>query len=257
MRFASLGSGSEGNGLVVESSRAGLTTRVLLDCGFALKETERRLAGLGLAPSDLDAIVVTHEHSDHVAGVFKLARRYGLPVWLTYGTAKACGAEGEASQLHYCRPGESFDLGALTLLPYAVPHDAREPVQFVFTDSTCRFGVLTDVGRATPHIVSMLNGCDALILECNHDPELLANSDYPAMLKGRIKGDYGHLANHAAAALLGALDRRRLKSIVAAHLSRQNNTAVLAHAALAQVAVAAAQCIRIATQDEGLPWTDV
>lgn len=257
MRFASLGSGSEGNALVVESSRLGVVTRVLLDCGFALKEAERRLARLELAPGDLDAIVVTHEHGDHIGGVFRLARRYDLPVWLTHGTAQAIGADTEGATLSYCRPGDAFSVAGLHILPYAVPHDAREPVQYVFSDGEVRLGVLTDAGRKTAHIVATLSGCDALVLECNHDAALLDGCDYPASLKWRIKSDYGHLANHAAAEILDALDRRRLKVIVAAHLSRQNNSADLARAALAHVLREAADAIVIATQDDGLPWTAV
>jgi phosphoribosyl 1,2-cyclic phosphodiesterase len=256
MRFASLGSGSEGNGLVVEATRAGVTTRVLLDCGFAIKETERRLARLGLAGSDLSALVVTHEHSDHITGVFKLARRYQLPVYLTHGTARGV-ADAENVITRYCVPGVGFTLDSIEILPYAVPHDAREPVQYVFAAAGKRLGVLTDVGRATAHIVSTLSGCDALVLECNHDAQMLAQSDYPSSLKWRIKGDYGHLENQAAAEILAALDRRRLGVVVAAHLSRQNNTADLARAALAAVLKDAAERIAIASQDDGLPWTDV
>jgi phosphoribosyl 1,2-cyclic phosphodiesterase len=255
MRFASLGSGSEGNALVVESTRDGVVTRVLLDCGFALKEAERRLARLGLVPDDLDAIVVTHEHGDHVGGVFRMARRYQLPVWLTHGTAQAIGAEMEGVASRYCHPGDVFSIADITILPYAVPHDAREPVQFVFSDGAVRLGVLTDAGRKTAHIVAMLSGCDALVLECNHDAALLDGCDYPPSLKWRIKGDYGHLANHTAAEILDALDRRQLKVIVAAHLSRQNNSAELARAALSEVLRDAADAIVVATQDDGLPWT--
>jgi phosphoribosyl 1,2-cyclic phosphodiesterase len=256
MRFASLGSGSEGNGLVIESTHAGVTTRVLLDCGFALKETERRLQRLGLSATDLDAVVVTHEHSDHINGVFKLARRHDLPVYLTHGTARAAN-DCDGVTMRYCTPGVGFALSDLEILPYAVPHDAREPVQYVFAHRSRKLGVLTDTGRSTAHILAMLNGCDALVLECNHDVEMLANSAYPPSLKWRIKGDYGHLANHAAAELLRALDRRRLNVVVAAHLSRQNNTVELARNALAAVLEDAASCITIADQDDGLPWTDV
>jgi phosphoribosyl 1,2-cyclic phosphodiesterase len=199
---------------------------------------------------------VTHEHGDHINGVFKLARRHNLPVYLTHGTARAAN-DCDGVSMHYCTPGVAFTLDALEILPYAVPHDAREPVQYVFSHRERRLGVLTDTGKSTAHIVATLNGCDALVLECNHDDEMLANSAYPPHLKGRIKGDYGHLANRAAAELLRALDRRRLNVVVAAHLSRQNNTVELARSALAAVLQDAAPCITIADQDLGLPWTDV
>jgi phosphoribosyl 1,2-cyclic phosphodiesterase len=249
MRFASLGSGSEGNGLVVEAG----ATRVLMDCGFGLADSIARLARLDLAVSDLAGIVVTHEHGDHIGGVGRLARKHKLPVWLTAGTlAMAQDLDGVAVQI--IDSHAAFAVDELEIQPYPVPHDAREPVQFVVTDGAFRLGVLTDLGVSTPCVEASLTGCDALVLECNHDLELLAGSDYPASLKARISGRFGHLHNEGAAALLAALDTSRLQHIIAAHLSQQNNTPVKARAALARALACAEDWIGIADQAEGFGW---
>ena len=254
MRFASLGSGSEGNALVVQAGQ----TCVLMDCGFTLHETSARLARLGLSPEQLSGIVVTHEHSDHVAGVVRLVRKYSIPVWLTHGTRQAqCDALTGFSGLTEIDPHHSFTIGELQVQPYAVPHDATEPVQYVFSDGAMRLGVLTDAGCSTPHIEATLSGCDALVLECNHDPEMLANGDYPASLKQRVGGRFGHLSNAGAAALLSRLDNRRLQHVVAAHLSSKNNTRELAVMALSTVLNCSKDWIAVATQQEGLGWREI
>lgn len=258
MRFASLGSGSEGNGLIVQVGCGTEAATVLVDCGFAVRETERRLARLGLEPAALSAVLVTHEHSDHIGGVCRFARRHGIAVWATHGTIAAVRAEEwDHARLSWCVPGESFSIAGLGITPYAVPHDAREPVQYVFEEGGRKLGLLTDAGAPTPHIVAMLSGCNALILECNHDRTLLAQSSYPASLKARIGGGYGHLANDTSAALLAALDRSRLTTLVAAHLSKQNNRPDLARAALAPVMGWDPEAVRVADQEDGLAWTDV
>lgn len=254
MRFTSLGSGSEGNALVVEASDGTTTTRVLLDCGFSAKEIERRLARVDLRVDQLDAILITHEHSDHIGSALTLARRASLPLYMSWGTARAVGADTADVDLHVLWGDEAAPLGDLCLQPYTVPHDAREPLQFVFTDGARRLGVLTDVGVATPHICAMLSGCDGLVLESNHDVAMLAGGRYPPSLKARIGGNHGHLSNDAAAGILASLDRSRLRHLVAAHLSHQNNLPELAQAALAQVLGASPQEVRVASQDEGFGW---
>lgn len=254
MRFASLGSGSQGNALVVEAG----DTRVLLDCGFATRTTVEKLGRLGVAPETLAGVLVTHEHSDHIAGVFKFARRYALPVFLTHGTY-AAAPRGKAP-LPECRlidSHTSFAIAGLEIHPYPVPHDAREPVQYAFSDGVHRLGVLTDAGSITPHIVDVLRCCDALVLECNHDPALLASSDYPAMLKRRISGRLGHLDNETAASLLRQVDTSRLQHLVAAHLSLQNNRRELAVAALASALCCAEEWIGVASQASGFDWRQV
>lgn len=254
MRFASLGSGSEGNALVVEAGSGATTTRVLLDCGFSAREAERRLLRAGLAADALDAILITHEHSDHIGSALTLARRWSIPLHMSWGTARAVGADDAGVDLRVLWGDETVAIGELGVLPYTVPHDAREPLQFVFTDGASRLGVLTDVGEATPHIGAVLGGCDALVLECNHDREMLATSRYPASLKARIGGSHGHLSNDAAGGILAALDRSRLRYLVAAHLSRENNTPELAKAAIAGILGNAITEIGVASQDEGFDW---
>lgn len=251
MRFASLGSGSQGNCLVVEAGQ----TRLMVDSGMTIRETERRLERLGLAPADLAGIAVTHEHSDHIDGVFPFARKHGLRVYLTYGTLRAAlGDTLPDCAVSVIDSHDPFAVGDLEVHPFPVPHDAREPVQYVFGDGASRLGVLTDVGASTPHIEAMLNDCDALVLECNHDPDMLSRSKYPPFLRARISGPYGHLANEVAAQILARLDYRRLKHIIAAHLSEQNNTPALAQAALAQVLGCAPDWVGAASQEAGFDW---
>ena len=251
LRFCCIGSGSEGNGLVVESG----TTRLLVDCGFNVTDTVARLARHGIEAQSITGIVVTHEHADHMGGVPKFAARFGIPVWLTYGTlAAANGRMKIVEEIHAFDSHEPFVVGDIAVAPIIVPHDAREPVQYVFSDGVRRVGLLTDVGMPTKHVAECLSGCDALVLECNHDPELLLNGDYPPLLKRRIAGRHGHLTNEAAADLLRMIDCSRLQHLVAAHLSKQNNRPELAQAALASAVSCTADWIGIAGQDEGFAW---
>lgn len=254
MKFASLGSGSEGNALLISTASGTTRTTLMLDCGFAVRETERRLARLGVMPTDLSGILVTHEHQDHVGGVFKFARRHKVPVWLSFGTLQAVLHDTQGVSLHVCRDGERLLIGDLEITPYTVPHDAREPVQYCAFDGHRKLGVLTDAGQATGHLVEALGGCDALMLECNHDRQMLADSNYPASLKKRIGGAYGHLSNQTAAQILAALDRSRLKKVIGAHLSKQNNTPQLALQALADVAGVEEIEVSVACQEEGFNW---
>ena len=253
MRFALLGSGSEGNALVVQVGQ----THVLLDCGFSLTETVARLGRLGLSPEQLGGIVVTHEHGDHISGVARLARKFNLPVWMTHGTLRAQGEAFSALSVTEIKPQQSFSVGEVQVQPYPVPHDAAEPVQYVFGDGVHRLGVLTDAGCSTPHIEATLSGCHALVLECNHDARMLAEGDYPYHLKQRVGGRYGHLNNEAAAALVQRLDTCNLRHIVAAHLSRKNNLESLALAALREIPGIAAAQVAVALQDEGLDWREI
>lgn len=252
MRFASLGSGSKGNATLVEAG----CSRVLVDCGFSCVETEKRLARLSLAPGQLDAILVTHEHSDHISGVARFSRRHGIPVWMTAGT-EAVHKGGEVADWHCINSHQPFSVGELQVQPFPVPHDAREPCQFVFSDGERRLGLLTDVGSITAHMVKALDDLDALILECNHDPVMLAEGPYPPSLKQRVGGPYGHLSNQQAAELLGKITTERLQCLVAAHISEKNNHPQLAFDSLAAVADDAAYPIIIASQPDGMPWMTI
>ncbi len=253
MRFASLGSGSRGNALLVEAGN----TRVLIDAGFGPREISRRLERLGLTAGDVNAVLVTHEHSDHIGGVFSCAGRFGWTVMATHGTL-AAGREVDANvRMTIIDSHESFSVGDIWVHPFPVPHDAREPVQFVLTDGARRLGVLTDAGHVTSHMVDMLGGCDALVLECNHDSRMLDQGSYPPALKRRIGGPWGHLDNAAAASLLSAVNRSVLRHVVAAHLSEENNSPVLAQLALSAVMGCGPDWIGIATQSEGFAWRDL
>jgi len=253
IRFALLGSGSEGNALVVQVD----STTVLMDCGFSVSETVARLARLGLQAEQLDGILVTHEHSDHIAGVARLARKFDIPVWMTHGTLRFQHAAFAEIAVTEINPHSSFSVGDIQVRPILVPHDAGEPVQYVFGDGAFKLGVLTDTGHATPHIESALSGCHALVLECNHDAEMLRNGRYPASLKQRVGGRYGHLNNEQAATLLSHLDNSRLQHIVAAHLSQQNNLPTLAVAALSEVLGCAEDWVAVADQQQGLDWREL
>ena len=254
MRFASLGSGSEGNALLVATGQ----TQVLMDCGFGLHDAIFRLERLGVSPGQLSGIVVTHEHGDHISGVARLARKFSLPVWLTHGTLRSQQkAFADVDRLHEIDPHLPFAVGGIEISPYPVPHDAAEPVQYVFSDGARRLGVLTDAGCGTAHIDQMLSGCHALVLECNHDSDMLINGDYPYSLKQRVSGRLGHLNNQDAAGILSRLDVSRMQHLVAAHLSRKNNTAMLAVQALSCVMNCEASWVGVATQGEGFAWREI
>ncbi len=252
MRFSSLGSGSRGNAALVEQGQ----TCVLVDCGFSVVEIERRMGRLGRHPSELTAIVVTHEHSDHISGVARLTRKYSMPVWMTPGTADAPAA----SELKGFQPITgygAFEIQDLQVCPFPVPHDAREPSQFVFSNGVHRLGFLTDTGSITDHIVNNLKGCGALFLECNHDRKMLADGPYPDTLKRRVGGRFGHLDNRQAATLLRRLDTSQLQHVVASHLSEKNNNPQKARAALAEALGCSHDWIEVADQVHGLAWREL
>lgn len=254
MRFGCLGSGSKGNAWLVEAG----DTRILVDCGFGVRETGRRMGRLGIEVASLSAILVTHEHSDHGRGAAKVAQAARCPVWLSHGSQTMLEAMGEAPTSPRILAGHQvFAVGDLEITPYPVPHDAREPVQFLFSDGDRRFGLLTDAGHVTAHMERILEGCDALALECNHDVAKLEAGSYPATLKRRILGRYGHLDNAAAAALLARVAGKTLRHVVAAHLSEENNAPELARAALAGALGCEAHWIGVADQETGLDWREL
>lgn len=254
IRFALLGSGSRGNATLVVKGE----TALLIDCGFSARELEARLARLGLEASVLSAIVVTHEHNDHIAGVGVVARKHKLPVWLSHGSYRAGEKRlGELPERHTLNCHQPFAIGELELHPFPVPHDAREPCQFVIGDGDKRLGILTDAGRSTQHIESSLNGCDALVLECNHDPQMLAEGPYPLSLQARVGGPLGHLSNGQSAELLGRLKGDKLQHLVAAHISEKNNRPELAAMALSEALGCEADWIALAAQESGLDWREI
>ncbi len=218
MRFASLGSGSRGNATLVESG----STLLLVDCGFSLRATEARLDRLGVSGQDIDAVLVTHEHTDHCSGVAKLSRKYEIPVYLTRGTW-ASGRCEDPWAVEYFHSDAPFEIGAIRVAPIAVPHDAREPCQFVFESGASRLGILTDLGSVTAAVVDHYRHCHALLLESNHCTQMLRDGSYPYALQQRVGGDWGHLNNHQAAELLAQISSQQLLHLVIAHISEKNN----------------------------------
>jgi len=257
LRFRSLGSGSTGNATVVEASSGGRVSRLLIDCGFALRHLDVRLARAGLAAGDIDAIFVTHEHGDHVGCAHALSRRDRIPVWMSEGTWLATGGRDFEGRLNLARDGADIHVDELVVRPFTVPHDAREPLQLRCTDGARSLGVLTDLGHATPHVLAQLAGLDALLLEFNHDADLLAASAYPPFLKLRVGGNYGHLSNAAAAAIAGAVHHAGLRHVLAAHLSEQNNRPEIVRRVLADALGAREEEMLTATAAEGSPWLDL
>src|SRR5258708_6163544 len=252
LRFTSLGSGSSGNGLVVESG----ATRVMMDCGFTLADTKARLERAGLAPSQICGVVVTHEHDDHMGGVARFALRYAIPVYLTRGSAQWLPPDFPAVLVRFIDSHTPFAIDALSVEPFPVRHDAGEPVQYVFSDGAARLGVVTDLGTVTQHVVEKLSGCEALVIECNHDLDMLMEGPYPVSLKHRVAGRFGHLSNTDAARLVEALDRSRLRHLIAAHLSQQNNKPELAVQSLSCAARCEREWVGVATQGDGFAWRE-
>jgi phosphoribosyl 1,2-cyclic phosphodiesterase len=201
--------------------------------------------------------VVTHEHQDHIGGVFKFAQKHGIPVWLSFGTFQAAKHVHGDLQINFCRDSDVFAVKDLELHPFTVPHDAREPLQYAITDGRNKLGILTDIGQSTPHVIANLDGCDGLVLECNHDSQMLADSAYPYSLKQRIGGMYGHLSNQVSSDILRSVDQCRLKKVVGAHLSRQNNRIDLAYQALVKAIRPDRTEVSIACQDQGFGWMDL
>ena len=257
LRFRSLGSGSTGNAALVEATSAGRTSRLLIDCGFGLKQLDLRLAQAGLAASDIDAIFVTHEHGDHIGCAHSLSRRNRIPIWMSEGTWLATGGRDFEGLLNLARDDTQFEVGDICVQPFTVPHDAREPLQLRCTDGNRTLGVLTDLGHATAHVLARLSGVHALLLEFNHDSELLANSAYPPFLKHRVGGNYGHLSNTAAAEIARAVLHDGLRHVVAAHLSEQNNRPDIVRRLMAEALGGNEAEMLTATASQGSPWLDV
>ena len=254
IRFKSLGSGSSGNATVVQARSATHTAHLLIDCGLGIRQLDARLGIAGMLADQIDAIFITHEHADHIGCARQLALRERIPVWMSHGTYSAMGQPDFQGLLRIACDDVDIEIGPMAVLPFTVPHDAREPLQLTCSDGASMLGVLTDLGHATSHVLDMLAGCGTLLLECNHDPQMLAASTYPAFLKRRVGGAYGHLANDAAAAIAQAIRPRGLKQVVAAHLSEQNNRPELARRALAAAMECAEADIHVADGATGCGW---
>ena len=251
MRIASLGSGSAGNATLIE----GGGTRLLVDCGFGPRVMARRLRALQVEPESIDAVVLTHEHSDHVRGIGRFAGPRGIPVHGTAGTLRATPdlpAEVEVFDAH-----APLRLGGLAIEPFPTVHDAAEPCQLVVSDGRFRFALLTDTGTVTPHIRSVLAACDGLLLECNHDVAMLRAGPYPAWVQDRIASRFGHLNNVQAAELLDELDVARLQWIMAGHLSQRNNSVDAVWSALHGAVAGTDAVVDVLTQEGDARWREL
>jgi phosphoribosyl 1,2-cyclic phosphodiesterase len=260
LRFKSLGSGSSGNATLVEVQSGIHTTRLLIDCGLRLRDLETRLIEAGTCAEDLDAIFITHEHGDHIGCARSLVKRYSTPLWMSQGTWLAVSDEAWVAHQHLlnvARDGCPIEIGNLQAFPFTVPHDAREPLQLKCSDGNRYLGMVTDLGHASSHVIDSLQGCNALILEANHDPDLLEASGYPSFLKQRVAGPWGHLANEAAAELLSHLKHDQLHYVQAAHLSERNNTPELARASLSAALGCGLLDIDVAHPNSGSQWIQV
>jgi phosphoribosyl 1,2-cyclic phosphodiesterase len=253
MRFLSLGSGSRGNATLLQSAE----TLLLIDCGFTLKELQRRLETVSIAATDIDAILITHEHADHVRGAPVLARRFQIPVWATSGTAK-CVKWGSGVELHQFNANVGhFRIGSVDIKPFTVPHDASEPCQYAFSSQNRRFGMLTDAGSITSHILEHLDDLDSLLLECNHDPLMLQNGPYPPALQVRVAGNHGHLNNLQSCELVKQLERKNWQHLVVAHISEKNNHPDLVRSSLLNVDQTLADRLHLLQQDHTSDWFEI
>ena len=252
MRFASLGSGSKGNSTIVESD----TACVMVDCGFGLRNACTRLERIGKSPEDLTAIIVTHEHSDHWKGIGALSAKYNIPVYLSAGSLKAKEIQAGEALFNCIDSHKDFYVGDICIKPVPVPHDAREPIQYILSNGKVQLGILTDLGHFTPHVVSSYSKCDALLLECNYDDDMLLDGPYPRFLKDRVSGMFGHLSNRQAADLLLALDLSRLKTLVIGHISAKNNDVSLIKAAIEPLC-GEDIVLSFADQESGSPWMEI
>ncbi|MDA8782304.1 MBL fold metallo-hydrolase [Porticoccaceae bacterium] len=249
MRFASLGSGSKGNATLIEWR----DTCVMVDCGFSIRDTSARLAKLGKTPADLSAILVTHEHSDHWKGVVPLANKFSIKVYLTAGCLKSRDTARDSADFQIIDSHTPFQVGDLQITPVPVPHDAREPVQYLFNSDNHQLGVLTDIGSLTPHVEAQYGCCDALLVEANHDLDMLATGPYPAFLKDRVAGPWGHLNNDQTAGLIAKVEQERLQHLVIGHISDKNNSIDKVRAVIDPVFSGSANVL-YACQQEGFDW---
>jgi phosphoribosyl 1,2-cyclic phosphodiesterase len=257
LRVVVLGSGSGGNAVVVESGGR----RLLLDAGFSSRELARRLALVGVEPGSLSALVLTHEHVDHCRGAARFARRHRLPIFATAGTLAEIDLDGETAQAAtVLRSGEPCEVAGFQIEPFLLPHDAREPIGAVLEDAAGRrLGLVADCGTHSHLAWARLRELDVLLLETNHDLDMLRNGPYPWPLKQRVAGRHGHLSNREAADGLPELLCDRLRWVVLYHLSRTNNLPALAAATLGE-ALARERCgarLEVSGQFQPTPWLEV
>ena len=224
----------------------------MVDCGFSMRQVNTRLTRLGVRPQEIDALLVTHEHSDHWSGVVSLASKFNIPVYLTAGSRRVSDTL-PASLVNIINGDRPFAIRDFTITPVPVPHDAREPVQFIVDTAARRCGILTDIGRMTPHVVQHYQSCDALFLEANHDADILFAGPYPAFLKERVSGGWGHLNNQQAVDFVQKVNLSQLQYIVFGHISEQNNCLDRLRELVATSLLDVGK-VHYASQGRGLDW---
>jgi len=253
-RFSVLSSGSGGNSVYIETDQS----RILIDAGLSEKKLSARMAAIGRDLKGLDAVFVTHEHSDHIRGVGPVCRKYEVPLYCTEGTLRRMnGSLGRLPGFIALSAGEPRVIGDLRIEPYATPHDAEEPVAFVVESGGLKLGHATDLGRVTAEVVGKLQNADALLVEANHDVDMLNAGPYPWSLKKRVQSDVGHLSNEACGELLAAACHDGLKTVVLMHLSETNNHPDLAEITARQALGDCAAAMVLARQDEPTRLMDV
>ena len=242
-----LGSGSRGNSIYVSDG----ATSILVDAGFSARDIDRRMRSRGLDPARLNAVLVTHEHTDHVRGIERLVRRHGLPVYLTAGTHQEAAPLHPLPEIYPVACGSEFRINTLAIRPFSIAHDARDPAGFTIASNGIRIGIATDLGHVTAMVREHLRGCRMLIVEANHDPEMLMDGPYPWFLKQRIRSRTGHLSNQESCQLLADILHPGLEQVVLAHLSETNNTPAKALAEIATIL--AGTRIRLTAASQGIP----
>ena len=249
-----VGSGSKGNCSLIRSAK----TVIMVDCGFSLKETELRLRKLGLTGHDVSALLVTHEHSDHIGGVKRFSAKFNTPLYMTHGTKQYFAKKeillgGDVTEISL---EQAFTLEDIQVTPVPVPHDAKEPCQYVFEWQGRKLGLLSDIGHISQTVSKAYSDCDALFIECNHDREMLADGSYPASLKARVRGDWGHLSNCQTVQFLATMQQTELRHLLIGHISEKNNSEACVNAALANLTFLNCEPI-LAPQHEVQQWVSL
>jgi phosphoribosyl 1,2-cyclic phosphodiesterase len=253
MQFCSLGSGSGGNSFVVKNNK----TILLVDCGFGLKDTVKRLEKYSIDPKKITSILITHEHEDHTKGVFSFANKFQTPVFLSYGTflmSKKRLNDSYNIEYKIIKDFNTFQINDIKVTPIPVPHDAREPFQFKFESEDDSLAIITDLGITTEYLAQKLNKIKSLVIEFNHDKKMLKKSNYPDSLKKRINSRFGHLDNEESIRLIKKINHEGLKWIAAAHLSDRNNSPEIVNKLICKIAKSDLVKVKIIDQDNGLDW---
>jgi|TARA_B100000959_G_scaffold243648_1_gene267078 phosphoribosyl 1,2-cyclic phosphodiesterase len=245
-KFSVLSSGSRGNCIYLESDVA----KIIIDSGLSVRELKRRLMTIGRTPEELDAVFLTHEHSDHIGGVGPLVRKHGIPLYATEGTVRAGEKLGNIPGFSTIRAGETVRIDGLEIEPYATSHDARESVAYVVRCQNRKLGHATDMGRVTHEVREKLKNSHVLLVESNHDVEMLDVGPYPWPVKQRIKGELGHLSNEACGELLAAVSHEHLERVLLMHLSQTNNHSEIARITALQALGSSTPHLELAQQDQ-------